>query len=116
MTYIILSINTGYGLKYLLKCSLHYIPPAKLHYVPIVQHDVRGPNNMCFSALSQQDKHFFIQHSVVGKLLPDQWEEQQGSECLIKRYLLIIKIMWRFFLSFLCMYIDKYFFNYNSFQ
>ena len=40
MTHIVLSTNTGYGLKYVLKYSLHYIPPTKLCYVPIAQHDV----------------------------------------------------------------------------
>ena len=44
-------------------------------------------------------------------LLPNQQEEQQGSECLIERYLFIIKIMWQFILPFLCVYIDIYLFN-----
>ena len=52
---------------------------------------------------------------LAGWVLPDQQEEQQDSECLIKRYLFIIKMVWRFILSFLCVYIAVYFFNYNSF-
>ena len=40
VTHIVLSISNKYGLKYVLKYSLHYIPPAKLSYDLIVQYDV----------------------------------------------------------------------------
>ena len=49
---------------------------------------------------------------LAGHPLPDQWEEKQkGGECWIERYLFIIKIIWRFILSFLCVYIDVFFFQ-----
>ena len=84
MTYIILSTNTGYGLKYLLKCSLCYIPSAKLSYIPIAQHDVWWSAGVLMSYvlppyLNEINTFSYDILWLASQLPPDQQEEQQYS-------------------------------------
>ena len=61
---------------------LHYIPPAKLCYalIPPGQAVSHNPIVKHFISFPAQDKHFFIEHSVVSQPPADQWEEQQNSD------------------------------------